>query len=66
MLGNLRRNSLIGPGLITFDGSVIKDNFIMSISDRFNAQFRVEAFNSLSSANFAAPLDHRSLFGPAG
>ena len=66
LLGNLRRNSLIGPGLVTFDVSLIKDNYIKSISDRFNAQFRVEAFNSLNRANFAPPLDHRSIFDQQG
>ena len=66
LLGNLHRNSLIGPGLVTFDVSLIKDNYIKRISDRFNAQFRVEAFNSLNRANFAPPLDHRSIFDQQG
>ena len=66
LLGNLRRNSLIGPDLATFDVSLIKDNYIKSISDRFNAQFRVEAFNCLNRANFAPPLDHRSIFDQKG
>ncbi len=64
--GNLGRNSLIGPGLVTFDVSLIKDTYIKSISDRFNAQFRMEAFNSLNRANFAAPLDHRSILDQQG
>ena len=66
LLGNLRRNSLIGPGLVTFDVSMIKDNYIKSISDRFNAQFRVEVFNVLNRANFAPPLNHRSIFDQQG
>jgi Carboxypeptidase regulatory-like domain/TonB-dependent Receptor Plug Domain len=66
LLGNLRRNALIGPGLVTFDVSLIKNNYIKSISDRFNAQFRVEAFNCLNRANFAPPLDHRSIFDQQG
>jgi hypothetical protein len=66
VLGNLRRNSLIGPGLLTFDASLIKDNFVKSVSDRFNMQVRVEAFNSLNRANFAPPLDHRSIFDQRG
>ena len=66
LLGNLRRNSLIGPDLASFDVSLIKDNYIKSISDRFNAQFRVEAFNCLNRANFAPPLDHRSIFDQKG
>ena len=66
VLGNLRRNSLIGPGLVTFDVSLTKNNYIKSISDSFNAQFRVEAFNVLNRANFAAPLNHRSIFDQQG
>lgn len=66
VLGNLRRNSLIGPGLLTFDVSFIKDNFIKSISDRLDVQFRAEAFNILNRANFAPPLDHRAIFDQQG
>src|SRR5258708_25234762 len=60
--GNLGRNTLIGPGLVNFDFSVFKNNYIKRISDRFNAQFRAEFFNVVNHANFSPPLDHRNIF----
>jgi hypothetical protein len=60
--GNLGRNTLIGPGLMNFDFSLFKNNYIKRISDRFNAQFRAEFFNILNHANFAPPLDNRNIF----
>ena len=53
--GNLGRNSIIGPGLINFDFSVVKNNYIPKISESFNIQFRAELFNALNRANFAPP-----------
>jgi hypothetical protein len=53
--GNAGRNSLIGPGLTELDFSVFKNNYIRSISERFNVQFRAEFFNILNHANFAPP-----------
>jgi hypothetical protein len=53
--GNAARNSLIGPGLINLDFSVYKNNYIPRISETFNAQFRVEAFNILNRANYSVP-----------
>ena len=53
--GNGGRNSLIGPGLTELDFSVFKNNYIRSISERFNVQFRAEFFNILNHANFAPP-----------
>jgi hypothetical protein len=64
--GNLGRNTLIGPGLVNFDFSLFKNNYIKRISDRFNAQFRAEFFNILNHANFSPPLDNRNLFDSAG
>jgi hypothetical protein len=64
--GNLRRNSLIGPGLRTLDVFLTKDNFVKRTADRFNVQFRVEAFNVFNRANFAPPLDHKVLFNQDG
>jgi Carboxypeptidase regulatory-like domain/TonB dependent receptor len=64
--GNLGRNTLIGPGLMNFDFSLFKNNYIKRISDRFNAQFRAEFFNILNHPNFAPPLDNRNIFDSGG
>lgn len=64
--GNLGRNTIIGPGLIDLDASLIKNTFVKRISDAFNVQFRAEFFNVLNHANFAAPLDNRNVFTSAG
>jgi hypothetical protein len=64
--GNLGRNTLIGPGLVNFDSSLVKNNYIKRISDSFNAQFRAEFFNVFNRANFAPPLDNRNIFDASG
>lgn len=64
--GNLGRNTLIGPGLVNLDFSVFKNNYIRSISDVFNAQFRAEFFNIMNRPNFNAPLTNRFLFDSRG
>ncbi len=62
--GNSTRNSLIGPGLSNLNFSVYKNN---RISDKFNAQFRVEAFNVLNRSNFSPPsLTNSDLYNGAG
>jgi len=53
--GNLGRNTLIGPGLVNFDFSAFKNNYIPKISESFNVQFRTEFFNLFNRANFAPP-----------
>jgi hypothetical protein len=50
--GNLGRDTLIGPGLATWDVSVLKDT---RIHERLNLQFRAEFFNILNHANFNTP-----------
>jgi len=57
----LRRNTLIGPGLATWDISVFKDT---AISARLNLQFRAEIFNLLNRDNFATP--NLIVFTPSG
>jgi len=42
--GNLGRNTLSGPGLLNFDLSVAKNNYVKRVSDAFNVQFRTEYF----------------------
>ena len=59
--GNLGRDTLIGPGLATWDFSVIKDT---PIHERLNLQFRAEIFNLLNRANFNTP--NLIVFTPTG
>jgi len=66
LLGNGGRNSIIGPGLVNFDLSLFKNNRIERISDAFNIQFRVEAFNVLNRANFNPPTANNQVFNADG
>jgi hypothetical protein len=66
LLGNGRRNSIVGPGLVNFDLSLLKNNRIARISERFNVQFRVEAFNVLNHANFNPPTSNSQIFNGDG
>jgi hypothetical protein len=50
--GSLGRDSFTGPGLATWDFSVLKDT---SLSERLHLQFRAEIFNLLDRANFNTP-----------
>ncbi len=55
LLGNLGRNTVIGPGLFNLDYSMVKNTKIPRISETFNLQFRAEFFNILNHPNFAPP-----------
>lgn len=66
LLGNSRRNVLIGPGLANFDFSVVKNNHIKKISENFNVQFRAELFNVFNHANFVSPIDNSNLIDSTG
>ena len=59
--GNLGRDTLIGPGLATWDFSVLKNT---SLRERLNLQFRAEIFNLLDRANFNTPS--LIVFTPSG
>src|SRR6266436_6361075 len=59
--GNVGRDTLIGPGLATWDFSVLKDT---RIRERLNLQFRSEIFNLLNRANFNQP--NAVVFTPSG
>jgi len=59
--GNVGRDTLIGPGLATWDFSALKDT---RISERLNLQFRAEIFNLLNRANFNLP--NAVVFTPSG
>ncbi len=50
--GNVGRDVLIGPGLVTVDVSARKS---IQITERVNLQFRAEFFNVLNHANFNTP-----------
>ncbi len=54
--GNAGRNIIITPGVTELDFSMFKNNYIKSISEKFNIQFRAELFNILNHANFAPPV----------
>ena len=59
--GNLGRDTLIGPGLATWDLSFLKDT---PLRERLNLQFRAEIFNLLNRANFNTP--NAVTFTPTG
>ncbi len=59
--GNLGRDTLIGPGLGTWDLSFLKNT---QLRERFTLQFRAELFNLLNRANFSAP--NAITFTPSG
>lgn len=59
--GNLGRDTLIGPGLATWDLSFLKD---IPIGERLDLQFRAESFNFLNRANFNTP--NAIVFTPSG
>ena len=59
--GNLGRNTLIGPGLATWDFSAVKDT---TLHERLSLQFRAEIFNLLNRANFNTP--NLIVFTPSG
>ncbi len=66
LLGNVTRNSVIGPGLTNLDFSLFKNNYIKQISENFDIQLRFEFFNIFNHPNFQAPIDNRDLFDTNG
>lgn len=59
--GNLGRDTLIGPGLATWDLSFMKDT---RLHERLTLQFRAELFNILDRANLNTP--NAVVFTPSG
>jgi Carboxypeptidase regulatory-like domain len=66
VLGNVRRNSVLGPRLMSLDSSLFKESRIQRGSSAFTIQARIEVFNIMNHPNFAAPLDHRTVFDASG
>ena len=65
-VGNLGRNTFVGPGYWNADTSIFR-NF--SLADRVHLQFRAEAFNVLNHTNFLIGNNvslHDPVFGAAG
>jgi hypothetical protein len=61
--GNLGRNALVGPGLLSLDGSLFKNTHV---TEKLNIQFRVEAFNAINHTNFTPPLQNNVVFDQTG
>ena len=59
--GNVRRDALVGPGLLNLDMSLFKDT---RVSEKMNVEFRAEFFNVLNHPNFGEPST--SMFTPTG
>ncbi|OFW32735.1 MAG: hypothetical protein A3J28_07890 [Acidobacteria bacterium RIFCSPLOWO2_12_FULL_60_22] len=59
--GNLGRNTLISPGLVSLDFSMVK---ITPLTERTRLDFRAEFFNLLNRANFGLP--DNNVFQPNG
>lgn len=59
--GNEGRDNLLGPGLTTWDFSLLKD---IPVRERMHAQFRAEFFNILNHPNFNTP--NAVVFTPSG
>ncbi len=51
---------------MNLDFSLFKNNYIKRISESFNAQFRVEVFNSLNRPNLASPTDNNEPLHASG
>ena len=66
LLGNGRRNSIVGPGLVNLDMSLFKNNYVKRISELFNVQFRMEVFNILNHTNFNPPTSNSQVFDGSG
>jgi hypothetical protein len=66
LLGNSGRNTVVGPGIATFDFSLFKNNYIRKVSENFNIQFRAEFFNLFNRPNFGTPVDNSTMFDSKG
>jgi hypothetical protein len=62
-LGNLGRNTLIGPGFWDLDLAVMKNT---RIGEKLSVQFRVEAFNIFNHPDFDLPNPNLFTLAPTG
>jgi len=60
--GNLGRNTLIGPGLVSIDASLVKS---FAVGGRRTLQVRIEGFNVPNRPNFAIPSGRIAFTGVA-
>ncbi len=60
--GNLGRNTVIGPGLVSIDASLVKS---FPLGGNRTLQVRIEAFNVPNRANFAVPSGRTAFTGVA-
>jgi hypothetical protein len=58
--GNAPRNSVIGPGLVSVDLSLVKS---IAMGAARHLEVRLEAFNLLNRANFAVPSGRTAFTG---
>ena len=54
-LGNLARNSIIGPGITNVDASLVKISGLHWLGEGAHTEFRAEAFNIFNHPNFQVP-----------
>lgn len=66
LLGSGGRNSIVGPGLVELDASLVKNTYIRRISEQFNIQFRLEVFNLANHTNFNPPTANSQIFNGDG
>jgi len=65
-LGNLGRNTIIGPDLATVDFSLVRRFRPAALGEQGALELRLEAFNLLNRANFDLPAPERTeIFGAA-
>jgi hypothetical protein len=62
--GNLGRNTLSSPGIITFDWTMIKSTALPRLGENAKLEFRAEFFNLFNRPNFGVP--NLSVFDRSG
>jgi hypothetical protein len=61
--GNIGRNALTGPSLLSMDASLNKTTYI---AEGLSVQFRLEAFNVINHTNYAPPIDNQIVLDDTG
>jgi len=65
-LGDIGRDTMVGPGLTNLDMAVLKNIPVRKISEGFNVQFRAEFFDLLNHPNWGQPVANIFLNGANG